>query len=393
MDDLLSRSVTGKVAWRLLPFLFLLYMINILDRANVGFASLQMQRDLKMSEEVFALGAGIFYIGYLAFEVPSNFILARMGARRWISRIMISWGLITCVTMAVRTSLEFYFVRILLGIAEAGFFPGIILYLTYWFPSGQRARTVAFFMVASPLTGVLGSPLSGTIMQYMDQAGGLRGWQWVFLLEGIPAVILGVVALYFLTDRPELANWLTSQERDCLVSQVGREELTRRKLHGLTFLKAMADRRPRAPPGQDLSLGGAAPAHLLLAGNSGRPGARRRRVQDRPAGRHPQPLCHGRHDCQRLALRPHRRAPLARGPARISRGLRLGVERLGRFAGIVHLLPGTGPDGHHEHVADVLVVADGIPERHRGGGRDRPDQLRGQPGRICRPQHPRAIHG
>jgi ACS family tartrate transporter-like MFS transporter len=243
MNDLLSRSVTTKVAWRLLPFLFLLYMINILDRANVGFASLQMQPHLNMSESVFALGASIFYIGYLAFEVPSNLILARMGARRWISRIMISWGLITCFTMAVRTPWEFYLLRILLGIAEAGFFPGIILYLTYWFPSRQRARTVAFFMVASPLTGVLGNPLSGAIMQYMDHVGGLRGWQWIFVLEGIPAVLLGVVTLYFLTDRPEQANWLTAEERDCLVSQVGQEERKRQQLHGLTFLNAMMDGR------------------------------------------------------------------------------------------------------------------------------------------------------
>src|ERR1700730_15286610 len=165
MNDLLSRSVTGKVAWRLLPFLFLLYMLNILDRVNVGFARLQMQGDLGMSEEAYAFGAGVFYIGYLIFEVPSNLILARVGARRWISRIMISWGLITCAMMTVTTPLAFYLLRILLGFAEAGFFPGIILYLTYWFPTRLRARTVAFFMVASPLTGVLGQPLSGAIMQ------------------------------------------------------------------------------------------------------------------------------------------------------------------------------------------------------------------------------------
>jgi MFS family permease len=243
MDDPLSPSVTSKVAWRLLPFLFLLYIINILDRVNVGFASLQMRYDLGMSEGAYGFGFGVFYIGYLAFEVPSNLILARVGARRWISRIMISWGLITCAMMTVTTPWMFYLLRILLGFAEAGFFPGIILYLTYWFPTRLRARTVAFFMVASPLTGVLGQPLSGAIMQFMDQVGGLRGWQWVFWIEGYPAVILGLVCLYYLTDRPEQANWLTPEERTWLADQIGKEESTRRQLHGMTLVKAMADRR------------------------------------------------------------------------------------------------------------------------------------------------------
>jgi ACS family tartrate transporter-like MFS transporter len=243
MDDHLSRSVSGKVAWRLLPFLLLLYIINILDRVNVGFARLQMLDDLGMSEGAYAFGAGVFYLGYVAFEVPSNLILARVGARRWISRIMISWGLITCAMMTVRTPWMFYLLRILLGFAEAGFFPGIILYMTYWFPTRLRARTVALFMVASPLTGVLGQPLSGAIMQFMDEVGGLRGWQWVFLIEGYPAVVLGLVTLYYLTDRPEQAHWLTAEERDFLVAQIGQEETTRRQLHGSSLLKAMADYR------------------------------------------------------------------------------------------------------------------------------------------------------
>ena len=206
MDEALQRAVMGKVARRLLPFLFLLYVVNILDRVNVSFARLKMLDDLGMGEEVYALGAGLFYVGYLAFEVPSNLILSRTGARRWIARIMVSWGLITCAMMAVRGPWGFYLLRIALGFAEAGFFPGIILYLTYWFPARERARAVACFMAASPVTGALGGPLSGAVLQFMDGAGGLRGWQWVFVLEGAPAVVLGLVVLCYLTDRPEQAG-------------------------------------------------------------------------------------------------------------------------------------------------------------------------------------------
>jgi ACS family tartrate transporter-like MFS transporter len=231
MDEAVGRLVMGKVARRLLPFLFLLYVVNILDRVNIGFARLQMLGDLQLGERVYAFGAGIFYVGYLAFEVPSNLILSRVGARRWLARIMVSWGLITCATAAVTGPWSFYALRVLLGVAEAGFFPGVILYLTYWFPARQRARAVAFFMAASPLTGALGSPLSGAIMQYMDSVGGLRGWQWLFLLEGAPAVFLGLVVLRYLTDRPEQANWLSPDERDWLAAQVNQERQGGTSLH------------------------------------------------------------------------------------------------------------------------------------------------------------------
>src|SRR5262249_52898064 len=176
-------AVLRKVTWRLIPFLFLLYIVNILDRVNVGFAKLQMLDDLGMSEAAFAFGMSVFYIGYLVFEVPSNLILARVGARRWLARIMITWGVITCSMMAVSEPWGFYALRVLLGFAEAGFFPGIILYLTYWFPARERARAVACFMAASPVNGIIGGPLSGAILQFMDDVAGLRGWQWVFLLE------------------------------------------------------------------------------------------------------------------------------------------------------------------------------------------------------------------
>jgi ACS family tartrate transporter-like MFS transporter len=239
MDEALKRVVLGKVARRLLPFLFLLYVVNILDRVNVGFARLQMLDDLHLDEDVYALGAGIFYVGYLAFEVPSNLILSRVGARRWLARIMVSWGLITCAMMAVTGPWGFYALRVLLGVAEAGFFPGVILYLTYWFPARERARAVAFFMAASPLTGALGSPLSGAIMQHLDSVGGLRGWQWLFLLEGAPAVLLGFVVLRYLTDRPEQADWLTPDERALLAAQLAWEEKGREPRHGRPLLEAL----------------------------------------------------------------------------------------------------------------------------------------------------------
>jgi ACS family tartrate transporter-like MFS transporter len=239
MDEALGRVVVGKVARRLLPFLFLLYVVNILDRVNVGFARLQMLDDLHLGEKVYALGAGIFYVGYLAFEVPSNLILSRVGARRWLARIMVSWGLITCAMMAVRGPWGFYTLRVLLGVAEAGFFPGVILYLTYWFPARERARAVAFFMAASPVTGALGGPLSGAVLQYLDGAGGLRGWQWLFLLEGAPAVALGFVVLRYLTDRPEHAVWLTLEEQNWLTAQLAREEKARGPRHSRPLWEAL----------------------------------------------------------------------------------------------------------------------------------------------------------
>ncbi len=238
-----EKVVLGKVWRRLMPLLFVLYVVNILDRSNLSFARLQMLDDLKLDEAVYAFGAGIFYLGYLAFEVPSNLILARTGARRWISRIMITWGLIACAMMAVRGPWGLYALRILLGFAEAGFFPGIILYLTYWFPARERAKAVAWFMAASPVTGIFGSPVSGAILQFMDGVGGLRGWHWLFLLEGAPAVVLGFVVLYYLTDRPHQAAWLEPAERDWLAARVGGEEMRRAQLHGLTLLRALADGR------------------------------------------------------------------------------------------------------------------------------------------------------
>jgi ACS family tartrate transporter-like MFS transporter len=245
--ELLGRVVLRKVSLRLLPFLFLLYVVNILDRVNVSFAKFGMLPDLGLGgdegEKVFALGFGIFYIGYLLFEVPSNLVLHRVGARAWIGRIMVSWGAVSAAMMFVRGPWSFYALRFLLGVAEAGFFPGIILYLSYWFPARERARAVALFMMASPLAGVLGNPVSGAVLQYLDRAGGLAGWQWLFLLEGVPAVLLGVGVWFYLTDRPEQARWLTPAERNWLVARLGAEARDRAAQHGLTRLSAMAHPR------------------------------------------------------------------------------------------------------------------------------------------------------
>jgi MFS family permease len=188
---------------------------------------------------MFNLGYGIFYIGYLLFELPSNLLLRRVGARRWIARIMISWGLITCCTMFVRDQWSFYTLRVFLGIAEAGFFPGIILYLSYWFPNRRRAKMTAFFMLAIGLASVFGNPVSGLIMQYLDTIGGLHGWQWLFLLEGIPAVILGLIVLVYLTDYPRDATWLSTEERESLVALMNHEENQRKQLHNADHLAAM----------------------------------------------------------------------------------------------------------------------------------------------------------
>jgi MFS transporter, ACS family, tartrate transporter len=218
----LGANVVAKLTRRLLPFLFLLYIVAYLDRINVGFAALQMKGQLGFSDKIYGLGAGIFFAGYFLFQVPSNLALARFGARRWIAVIMVVWGFISASMIFVGTPRSFYLLRFLLGLAEAGFFPGMILYLRQWFPSAARARAVALFMTAAPLSGVIGGPISGLLLGV--HRGHLMGWQWLFLIEGLPAVLLGGVVFAFLTDRPEIATWLTAEERGWLVGQLAGEE-------------------------------------------------------------------------------------------------------------------------------------------------------------------------
>jgi len=219
----LASSAARKVSRRLLPFLFVLYIVAYLDRINVGFAQLQMKGALGFGDSVYGLGTGIFFIGYFLFEVPSNLILARTGARLWIARIMITWGLISASMAFVQTPASFYALRFLLGVAEAGFFPGIIYYLGSWFPEEQRASVVSRFMTAVPIAGVIGGPLSGALFT-LDGTAGLAGWQWIFLAEGLPSVVLGIAVLFYLTDRVEDAHWLSPAERAVLGTRIRMEE-------------------------------------------------------------------------------------------------------------------------------------------------------------------------
>lgn len=232
-----------KVTLRLLPFLLLLYICNLVDRGNVGFTKLTMQDDLGVDDADYNLAVGMFYLGYLVFEVPSNLILRRTGARVWIARIMVTWGLVSGAEMLVKGFWSFTALRILLGIAEAGFFPGIIYYLTYWFPTRERTRAVASFMAANAVGGMISNSLSGAIMHRFDQVGGLAGWQWVFLLESIPSVVLGVYVLFYLTDRPAQARWLADDERAWLAERMSQEEKHREHRHGSNFRRAMTDSR------------------------------------------------------------------------------------------------------------------------------------------------------
>ncbi len=221
-----ERATYRKVTWRLLPFIMLCYVAAYLDRVNIGFARLQMLGDLQFSETVYGLGAGMFFIGYFTFEVPSNLILHRVGARIWIGRIMISWGLVSALFMFTTTPLMFYVLRFTLGVAEAGFFPGVILYLTYWYPSERRARMMTLFMAAIPIAGICGGPLSGWIMQSTEGLNGWRGWQWLFLLEAIPAIVVGITALFYLDNGIRSAIWLTEAEKILL-----EDKLTRDRAH------------------------------------------------------------------------------------------------------------------------------------------------------------------
>src|SRR5271155_4613695 len=218
----IEARVVRTLTWRLIPFLFLLYIVAYLDRINVGFAALQMREQLALTDAVYGLGAGMFFAGYFFFQVPSNLALQRIGARRWIALLMTLWGVISSSMLLVSGPRSFYLLRFLLGAAEAGFFPGVILYLKNWFPAQARARTVARFMTAGPLSGVVGGPLSGALLG-LHLKFGLAGWQWMFLMEGVPAILLGAVTLTYLIDRPEEAPWLGSEERDWLIENLRRE--------------------------------------------------------------------------------------------------------------------------------------------------------------------------
>jgi len=224
-----ENATYRKVAWRLLPFIMACYVAAYLDRVNVGFAKLHMLTDLQFSDAMYGFGAGLFFIGYFFFEVPSNLLMHRIGAKATIARIMIAWSLISAAMMFVKTPGQFYVLRFLLGVAEAGFYPGMILYMTYWFPSYRRARMVALFMCAIPVSGILGGPLSGGIMDLMQGVAGLRGWQWLFVLEAIPSLALGLSVFWYLDNNIQSARWLNDQEKQLLIRNIANEEAGKSK--------------------------------------------------------------------------------------------------------------------------------------------------------------------
>lgn len=241
MTDEIAQSALRKVRWRLIPFLFLLYIVAYLDRVNVGFAAIDMNRDLGFSAAVYGLGSGIFFLSYTLFEVPSNLILARVGVRVWIARIMFTWGIFATAMMFVNSATTFYTLRFLLGVAEAGFFPGIILYLTHWFPARERARAVGLFMTATAMAGVIGAPVSSALLQ-LHGFGGLQGWQWLFLIEGVPAMLLAPVVLAFMTEHPSDAKWLTAEERGWLSREMAAEHAETTNAH-VTLRAAVTNSR------------------------------------------------------------------------------------------------------------------------------------------------------
>ena len=226
-------ALRRKVAWRILPLVILLYLVAYLDRANVGFAKLRMQKDLGFSDEVFGLGIGIFFIGYLLLEIPGALLVERWSARKWFARILITWGMISAATAFVKTPFEFNLARFLLGVAEAGFFPGIIVYFTHWFPLRDRARAMSGFIVAVPFSLALGAPVSALLLE-VDWLG-MAGWQWLFVLEGLPAVVLGVVTLFVFTDRPRDAKWLTVEEREYLEGTLAAEAAAKESVERLSI--------------------------------------------------------------------------------------------------------------------------------------------------------------
>jgi MFS transporter, ACS family, tartrate transporter len=239
-ESFVEQRADRHIAGRLLPFLFILYVIAFLDRVNVSYAALKMSHDLGFSDSVFGFGAGIFFVGYLLFEIPGALIVERWSARRWIARILITWGIVSVLLAAVRTANQFYLVRFLLGAAEAGFFPGVIVYLTHWFRYEDRARAIALFMAAIPVANIIGSPFAGWLlgMRWL----GLAGWQWLFILEGIPAVVFGFITLTYLTDRPREARWLSAEEKKWITGELQREKEAKAAVLRCTVWEALRRR-------------------------------------------------------------------------------------------------------------------------------------------------------
>ncbi len=379
-----GRHILRRVRRRLIPFAFICYVVAYIDRVNIGFAANELQRDLGLSSTEYGFGAGLFFLSYCLFEIPSNLILERVGARRWIARIMIGWGLVSMGTMFITDVRSFMAARALLGIAEAGFFPGMVLYLTYWIPATDRARTGALFMMAAPVAVIVGAPVSQALLK-LDGLLGLRGWQWLFLIEGLPAVVLGVLALKVLTDRPEVAAWLQEEDRDWLTKTIA-EELARRQAVGHTSL------RRSFASGSLWLLCGVFFMHTVV--NYGVFLWLPKLMQDVSGAKgfalrydHVGALRSGsaRDVPGRPALGSDGRAQVARGDVRHSlsgrtaAGGRLARQYLVVCVELHHLADGAA-------IARWRVLGDAaaVSRRHRGRGRHRAHQLDRQPGWVCR---------
>ncbi|MGM7721672.1 MFS transporter [Metabacillus sp. Hm71] len=240
--ETLETRTVKKVAWRIIPYMFIAYLVAFVDRVSITYASIGgMDKALNLTSTAFGLIAGIFFLGYFLFEVPGNIFLERIGARKWIARILITWGIVTVITAWVNSAAHLYILRFLLGVAEAGFFPGMILYITYWFRSKERARAVALFMTAPPLANAFGAPISTWIVENIHWAG-MPGWRWLFIIAGLPAVILGIITLFYLNDRPEQAKWLTSEEKNWLNNELQREHAKKINVKKLSFKEVFKNR-------------------------------------------------------------------------------------------------------------------------------------------------------
>src|SRR5712675_654965 len=240
-EPIAVTKLFSKVSWRILPFLILCYMIAFLDRINIGYAQLQMKQTLTFSDATYGFGAGIFFVGYFLFEVPSNLLLERIGVRKTLLRIMFTWGIVATAMAFVQTPMQFYIARFLLGLLEAGFFPGIILYLTYWYPSARRGQIIAMFLAATAIASVIAGPLSGATLKYLNGFEGFHGWQWLFISQGIPATILGVLAYLYLQDKPEDAKWLTAEEKSALRFQLDHDDKDVESAHHSGFFQMLGD--------------------------------------------------------------------------------------------------------------------------------------------------------
>ena len=360
----------------------LCYVVAYLDRINIGIAKLNMLADLQFSEAAYGLGAGLFFIGYMVFEVPSNLIMHRVGARLWIARIMISWGILSGVMAFVTTPWQFYTVRFLLGVAEAGFYPGVILYLTYWFPNRRRAKMTAIFQAGIPVAGLIGNPLSGWIMERFHLVGGHPGWQWLFVLEALPTIPLAIGVLLILSNRVQDATWLTQQQRDLITRDIAEDNAGREHM---PLLRALRDARiwkiiaMTFPAMMALyTLGFYLPTLIRTPAPKAR--------AHRPLERHSVPGRHGGHGAGRTQLGPAPRAPLAPGlhPGAGRRGP--GRQRLRRHQ------PDAGRDRavrgrrrHHQLLAHHVDAAHRLPGRRHGGRVHRHHQQPGQPGRLRQP--------